>query len=98
RMIRGIEQLTKQKMEIATVPTVADVRARRLDLTRASLREALIAGDLDDVRVVVESLSQEFDIVEIAAAAVKLAHAALNSGGDDHEIPNAAAPGPARGG
>ena len=58
------------------MPTVADLRARRLDLTRASLRERLLAGDFDDVRVVVESLAQEFDIVDIAAAAVKMAHAA----------------------
>ena len=76
RLLRTIESFTKQKIEVATVPTVADLRARRLDLTRASLREQLLAGDLDDVRVVVETLAQEFDIVDIAAAAVKLAHAA----------------------
>ena len=70
----------KQKIEIATVPTVADLRARRLDVTRASLRERLLAGDADDVRVVVESLAQEFDIVRIAAAAVKLAHEAGDGG------------------
>ena len=29
------------------MPTVADLRARRLELTRASLRERLLAGDLD---------------------------------------------------
>ena len=74
------------------MPTVADLRARRLDLTRASLRERLLAGDLDHVRVVVESLAQEFDIVDIAAAAVKLAHAAVAGDGDDREIPAVAAP------
>jgi ATP-dependent RNA helicase DeaD len=35
------------------------------------------------VRVVVESLAEEFDIMDIATAAVKLAHAA--DGGDDEE-------------
>ena len=69
------------------MPTVADLRARRLDITRASLRERLLAGDLDHVRVVVESLAQEFDIVDIAAAAVQLAHAAAGGDGDDREIP-----------
>ena len=53
RLLRSIERVTKQKIEVATVPTVADLRARRLELTRASLRERLVAGDLDDVRVVV---------------------------------------------
>ena len=46
RLLRSIESFTKQKIEIATVPTVADLRARRLELTRASLRERLLAGEL----------------------------------------------------
>jgi ATP-dependent RNA helicase DeaD len=37
--------------------------------------------------VVVESLAQEFDIVEIAAAAVAMAHAAATGDGEDREIP-----------
>ena len=54
RLLRVIENFTRAKIEVATVPTVADLRARQLDLTRASLRERLLAGDFDDVRVVVE--------------------------------------------
>ena len=89
RLLRAIEHFTRTKIEIATVPTVADLRARQLDLTRASLRERLLARDFDDVRVVVESLAVEFDIVDIAAAAVKLAHAAASdgAGAGDREIP-----------
>ena len=87
RLLRAIEHFTRTKIEVATVPTVADLRARQLDLTRASLRERLLAKDYDDVRVVVESLAEEFDIVDIAAAAVKLAHAAAEPG--DGEIPAA---------
>ncbi len=74
RLLRSIEQVTKQKIDVETVPTVADLRARRLELTRASLRERLVAGDFDDVRVVVESLADEFELMDVAAAAVKLAH------------------------
>jgi ATP-dependent RNA helicase DeaD len=87
RLLRSIEALTRQKIEVATVPTVADLRARRLDVTRAALRERLLAGDLDRTRVVVESLADEFDIVDIAAAAVHLAHTAAAGDGDDREIP-----------
>ncbi|MCX5662291.1 MAG: DEAD/DEAH box helicase, partial [Planctomycetota bacterium] len=61
RLLRSIEQLTKQKLEVATVPTVADLRAKRLDVTRANLRERILAKDFDDMRVVVETLAQEFD-------------------------------------
>jgi ATP-dependent RNA helicase DeaD len=74
--------MTKQKIEVATVPSVADLRARRLEITRASLREQLTEGQLDDVRVVVQSLAEEFDVVDIAAAAVKLAHQAMTGDGD----------------
>ena len=90
RHLRSIEAFTKAKIEIGKVPTVADLRARRLELTRASLRERLVAADFDDVRVVVESLSDEFDPVDIAAAAVKMAHDALG-GTNEREIPVPAA-------
>jgi ATP-dependent RNA helicase DeaD len=86
RHLRSIEGFNKAKLEIGKVPTVADLRARRLELTRASLRERLVAADFDDVRVVVESLSDEFDPIDIAAAAVKMAHDALG-GNEEREIP-----------
>ncbi len=94
RHLRSIEGFTKAKLEIGKVPTVADLRARRLELTRASLRERLVAADYDDVRVVVESLSDEFDPIDIAAAAVKMAHDALG-GNEEREIPAPAPPPPA---
>jgi ATP-dependent RNA helicase DeaD len=75
RLLRNIEFATKQTIEILTVPTVADLRARKLELTRASLREAVLAGELDSYRSVVEKLSEEFHILDIAAAAVKLVEA-----------------------
>ena len=79
RLLRNIEQLTKQKIEIAALPTMADLRAKRLELTRASLQTALSDGDLEQYRVVVESLAGEHDLMEIALAAVKLAHQAEGS-------------------
>jgi ATP-dependent RNA helicase DeaD len=92
RLLRAMETATKQKIEVAPVPTVADLRARRLEITRASLRERLLAGNLEHTRVVVESLATEFDIVDIAAAAVQLVHSATAGDGDDREIPAPAAP------
>ncbi|HZR24185.1 MAG TPA: DEAD/DEAH box helicase [Vicinamibacterales bacterium] len=86
RLLRNIESFTKQKIDVATLPTVADMRARRLELTRAALNERLLARDFDDVRVVVETLAQTFDIADIAAAAVKIAHQASESASDTAEI------------
>ena len=71
--LKNIERATKQKIEIGSVPTVADLRAKRMELTRASLRESLLAGGFDGYRVVVESLAEEFDPLDVAAAAVKMA-------------------------
>jgi ATP-dependent RNA helicase DeaD len=85
RLLRNIEQLTRQQIEIAPVPTVSDLKARRLELTRASLREAVLSGELDAYRGVVESLAEEFDIMDVAAAAVKQAHD--GDGGQEEEIP-----------
>src|SRR5215210_6638322 len=76
RLIRNIEQLTKQRIEVSTVPTVLDVRARRLDVTRASIRDLILAGELEGYGVVIEALVEEFEIMDVAAAAVKLAHTA----------------------
>jgi ATP-dependent RNA helicase DeaD len=87
RLLRNIEALTKQRIEVAAVPTIADLRSRRLELIRASLREAILAGHLDEVRGVVESLAAEFDVMDVAAAAVKLAHEAEGGDKDEAEIP-----------
>ncbi len=98
RMLKNIERVTKRHISIEKVPTVAEVRARRLDLTRALLRETILEDDLDGFRVVVESLSDEFDVMEIALAAVKVAHTASSGPDDDDEdIPSAPVGSPAKG-
>jgi ATP-dependent RNA helicase DeaD len=86
RLLRTIEQLTRQKIDVAALPTVADLRARRLEATKASVRDRLVAGDFADVRTVVEALAGEFDVMDIAAAAVKLAHTAAGRENDEQEL------------
>jgi ATP-dependent RNA helicase DeaD len=99
RMLKTIENVTKHKIPVQKVPTIADLQARRLEATRSALEEVLIAGDLDHVGVVVETLTDEYDLVEVALAAVKLAHEAVAGPADDEEIPEASVSSrPARGG
>ena len=76
RMLKTIERVTKQRIPVEKVPTVADLRARQLELTRAALHESLLEDDLSRFRVVVETLADEFDVMDVALAAVKLAHEA----------------------
>ena len=92
RMLKTIERVTRQKIQVQKVPTVADLHARRLEVTRAALEDVLMAGNLEHVGVVVESLSDQYDIVEIALAAVKLAHEAVAGPDDDDVIPDATVP------
>jgi ATP-dependent RNA helicase DeaD len=91
-LLRNIERLTRHRIEIAKVPTVAELRSRRLDLTRASLREAILADDTEHYRVVVDALSDEFDPIQIAMAAVKLYHQATAGAVDEKEEEEGARP------
>jgi ATP-dependent RNA helicase DeaD len=87
RMLKVLERFTKQRIGVEKVPTVADLRARRLELTRAALEESILEDDLEHFRVVVEALAEEYDVVEIALAAVKLAHEASGAAADEEDIP-----------
>lgn len=91
RLIKAIERVTGQRISVETLPTIADMRARRLELTRAALQESLLEDDLERFRVVVEPLADEFDVMDVALAAVKLAHEAGGAAGEE-EIPEVAPP------
>lgn len=87
RHLRAIESITKARIEVRSVPSATDVRARRLEMMRGSLTEILEGGDLDRFRVVVESLCEEYDPFDVAAAAMKLAQENEGTNDDDTEIP-----------
>jgi ATP-dependent RNA helicase DeaD len=91
RLLANIERLTGQAITIEKVPTVADLRARQLELTLDTLRGTLQGDDLDDFGDVVDSLAHEFELRDVALAAVKLAHVAGGATEDHEEIPDAAA-------
>ncbi len=92
RLLRDIERTIGAPLEIAGLPTVADVRERRLDLLRGTLREALLADGTDRYRAVIEPLSEEFDLVDIALAAVSLADAEARGEEDTAELAPAMLP------
>lgn len=93
RLLRNIEHATRRKISVESVPSIHDLRARRLEVIRASIEELLVDGALDSYRVVIDSLSTEYDIVDIAAAAIKLADDAAGAATEaEEEIPNAALP------
>jgi len=87
RLLKTIEKSTKAKIAVETLPTVADLRTRRLELTRAALAGTLgHPEENEQYRVVVDNLTDEHDLMEIALAAVRLVHEAGGTD-DEAEIP-----------
>ncbi|MFL5320012.1 MAG: DEAD/DEAH box helicase [Myxococcaceae bacterium] len=89
RLLKAIERHTGQKIALSSVPTVTDLRTRRLELTRGTVEEVLQEGNLDSYRAVVEQLSTEADLMDVAAAAISALHARLapDREQDQTEIP-----------
>jgi len=75
RLLRNIESSTKQRIEVATLPTIAALKAKRFDAMRAALQQRVAAGDLEELRALAQSLAEDFDPLDVAAAAIALMQA-----------------------
>jgi ATP-dependent RNA helicase DeaD len=87
RLLRSIEHLTKAKVLVVPVPSVADLVAKRLERTRISVQETIRAGDLEQFRGVVKAMAESGDVASIAAAAFKLVFRAEGGDRAEEEIP-----------
>ena len=87
RLLWNIEQLTKAKIVVTPVPTVADLRTKRLARTRSAVEDVLTAGDLELFRAVVASFAKEGDPTEVAAAALKLVFRLQGGERKEQDIP-----------
>ena len=92
RMLKNFERVTGGSIETLAVPTVADLKSRRLELAQAALREVILGGDLDPWRSIVAALADEFELMDIAAAAVKQGAAGGEDDSKQVEIPSTASP------
>ena len=89
RLLWNIEQLTKAKIVVTPVPTVADLRTKRLARTKSAIEDVLAAGDLDLFRAVAAGLAEKGDPTEVAAAALKLVFRMQGGERKEHDIPAA---------
>ncbi|HEY0020914.1 MAG TPA: DEAD/DEAH box helicase [Longimicrobium sp.] len=90
-LLRAIERTTGQPIEHAKVPRPGEVKARRRERMRDAIRGVLTGDvDLEPFRDVVRSLADEFDPLEIAAAAARVAAEARGTEQmqDETEIPD----------
>ncbi len=89
RKINNIARSTKQEISIEKVPTVNDLTMRRMEQTGSEVAAKIGAAESADLyRTIVEQLTAEHDPVEVAIAAVRLAHEAAGRTGTEEEIPD----------
>ncbi len=89
RLLRAIERVTKKSIKLDKLPTVTDLRTKRLEAVESQIHEILEEGDLEQFRVIIDRLSEEFDIVEIALASVKSFYNTSHSSDDsEQELPD----------
>jgi ATP-dependent RNA helicase DeaD len=99
-MLSAVERLTGQRITVASVPSLANLRSARLARTKAELVtlldqaeserssvESVEDAPVDEVRAMISELSVEYDPLAVAAAAVRLAQDAAGTASDDEEIP-----------
>lgn len=90
RLLRSIESMTKAKVGVAPVPSVADLLAKRLERTRSAVQQTMRGNDLDQFRGVVTAMAEGGDVTAVAAAAFKLVFRAEGGERVEEEIPAAA--------
>ncbi len=86
-LLQNIERLTKSKIPIAMLPTVADLQAKRMERIGSSLHDILAANNFDRFRNVVRTLTEQFDLSDVAAAAIQLASDSKDGQPMEEEIP-----------
>lgn len=72
KLFKTIEKETKTSIVMREVPTLADVAERQSEVWRERLRAAVQEGGLAHYRAILGNLLDEFDPVDLAAAALKL--------------------------
>ncbi len=87
RALKAIERVTGRPIALEKLPTVADLRDRRLEQMRVTLRQIVLEDDLEAFRSVVEPLGEEYGVYEVALAAVRLACDATGVSRDEEELP-----------
>ncbi|MCL6434410.1 MAG: DEAD/DEAH box helicase [Leptolyngbyaceae cyanobacterium HOT.MB2.61] len=74
RKLRDIEYHVRQRLEIASIPTRAQIEARQLEKLQDRIREALTGERMASFLPIVAQLSEEYEPHAIAAAALQMAY------------------------
>jgi ATP-dependent RNA helicase DeaD len=74
RKLRDIEHHVRQRLDIVSIPTRAQIEARQIEKLQESLREALAGERMASFLPIVAQLSEEYEPHAIAAAALQMAY------------------------
>lgn len=72
RKLENIERMIGSRIQPARIPTVADIASRRRGAFVDALRETLESGDFEPMLPAAAELSEDFDALEVAAAAMQM--------------------------
>ncbi len=78
-------KMIEQMIVLARIPTAADIAARRRETFVTAVRARLEADDFERQRSVVSDLLEEFDPVDVAAAALQMLWESRAPAGDESE-------------
>ncbi|MFK7920082.1 MAG: DEAD/DEAH box helicase [Ilumatobacter sp.] len=89
RKISNLSRYTKQPIAIEKVPSVSDLTMQRMKLTGAEVAAKIGEEESADLyRTIVEGLTADHDPIEVAMAAVRLAHEAAGRTSKEEDIPD----------
>ncbi len=74
RKLRDIEHHVRQRLEITSIPTRAQIEARQIEKLQGTMREALAGERMASFLPIVAQLSEEYEPHAIAAAALQMAY------------------------
>jgi ATP-dependent RNA helicase DeaD len=79
QLLSVIERVSGKKVKVERLPTMKDVAERRWEAFKDTVRTAVDEGGLDAYQVLAEELGEDYDELDVAAAALKLLHATQRS-------------------
>jgi ATP-dependent RNA helicase DeaD len=84
--LRIIERVIGQRIPIQRLPSLSDVAARRREAFKAALTGVLEEGNLGQEVLIAESLAEQYDPMDIAAAAIRMARGDAAQRLDEAEV------------
>jgi ATP-dependent RNA helicase DeaD len=71
-LLKTIERLTRVRLKRVPIPTATDIAERRAQVLRQTLRHTIENDRLEPYLLMVEELADEYDLAQVAGAAIKL--------------------------